>query len=212
LYNKWCAQVDTIADYLKQLRDAHVPVLWRPYHEMNGSWFWWGKELCTTEQYKALWRFTVTYLRDERQVHNLLYAYSTDRFSSAEEYLERYPGDDVIDMLAFDLYDRGPEYAGVLANCARTVSRLALEKGKLAAVSEAGGPIYKQTGWWTKTLLESLRPVKLSYVLVWRNPWQNGEAAFGPWPGHPSAADFVKFHEDPHTLFLKEVSPVNLYR
>ncbi len=42
LYKRWCAQVDVIAGYLKQLRDAHVPVLWRPYHEVNGNWFWWG--------------------------------------------------------------------------------------------------------------------------------------------------------------------------
>jgi mannan endo-1,4-beta-mannosidase len=42
LYNHWCEQVDTIAFYLKKLQDAHVPILWRPYHEMNGDWFWWG--------------------------------------------------------------------------------------------------------------------------------------------------------------------------
>src|SRR5690348_829237 len=42
LYNRWCAQVDVVAGYLKQLRDAHVPVLFRPYHEVNGGWFWWG--------------------------------------------------------------------------------------------------------------------------------------------------------------------------
>ena len=42
LYNRWCAQVDVVAGYLRQLRDAHVPVLFRAYHEMNGNWFWWG--------------------------------------------------------------------------------------------------------------------------------------------------------------------------
>jgi mannan endo-1,4-beta-mannosidase len=42
IYKHWCAQVDSIALFLKKLQDAHVPVLWRPYHEMNGNWFWWG--------------------------------------------------------------------------------------------------------------------------------------------------------------------------
>jgi len=42
LNRRWCAQVDVIAGYLKQLQAAHVPVLWRPYHEVNGDWFWWG--------------------------------------------------------------------------------------------------------------------------------------------------------------------------
>jgi mannan endo-1,4-beta-mannosidase len=115
-------------------------------------------------------------------------------------------------MLAFDLYDRGPEYAGVLKNCAVIVSRLAAEKGKPGAVSEAGGPIAQQADWWTRIILETLRPVPLSYVLVWRNPWRNQEAAFGPFPGHPSASDFVKFYRDPHTLFLQEVKQAQLYR
>ena len=42
LYDRWAEQVDVIAGYLCQLRDAGVPVLFRPYHEMNGNWFWWG--------------------------------------------------------------------------------------------------------------------------------------------------------------------------
>ena len=42
LHQHWCDQVDAIVPYLKQLQDAHVPVLWRPFHEMNGQWFWWG--------------------------------------------------------------------------------------------------------------------------------------------------------------------------
>src|ERR1035437_3628296 len=57
LNQRWCDQVDVIAGYLKQLRDAHVPVLWRPYHEMNGDWFWWGGrrgEHGTTVLYRQL--------------------------------------------------------------------------------------------------------------------------------------------------------------
>ena len=42
LYNRWATQVDSVAVYLKKLQEARVPVLWRPYHEMNGDWFWWG--------------------------------------------------------------------------------------------------------------------------------------------------------------------------
>lgn len=205
-----------LADFMLSLKSddgTFIPVIFRPYHEHTGSWFWWGKNLCTVEEYKALWRMTVEYLRDTRNIHHLLYAYSTDRFTTQEEYLERYPGDDLIDMLAFDLYDRGPDFPETLKNCAQIVSRLAAEKGKFAAVSESGGPIATQTDWWTARLLEPLRSIPLSYVLVWRNPWQGGShAPFGPHPGNPSAPDFVKFYDDPHTLYLQEVSPGNLYR
>jgi mannan endo-1,4-beta-mannosidase len=48
LSKRWCAQVDTTAFYLKKLQDARVPILWRPYHEMNGDWFWWGAVLGNT--------------------------------------------------------------------------------------------------------------------------------------------------------------------
>jgi mannan endo-1,4-beta-mannosidase len=41
LFERWCAQVGVIAGYLKQLWEARVPILWRPYHEVNGGWFWW---------------------------------------------------------------------------------------------------------------------------------------------------------------------------
>ena len=55
LNKRWEAQVDKIASYLKQLQDANVPVLWRPYHEMNGVWFWWGDKK-GPDGYQKLWK------------------------------------------------------------------------------------------------------------------------------------------------------------
>ncbi len=208
LYVKYLDKLAAFMLSLKNDQGKLIPILFRPYHEHTGSWFWWGKNLCTVDEYKALWRFTVTYLRQTKNVHNLLYSYSTDRFSTEKEYLERYPGDDLIDLVGFDLYDRGPEYAATLGNCAKLVSKIAAEKNKIGAVTEAGGPIAKNTEWWTKTLLEALRPYDLSYVLVWRNPTVTSKAKdmpFGPSKGSPGAADFVKFYNDPKTLFLKDI-------
>jgi mannan endo-1,4-beta-mannosidase len=208
LYVKY---LNKLADFMLSLKNdqgKYIPILFRPYHEHTGSWFWWGKNLCTVDEYKALWRFTVNYLRNEKNIHHLLFAYSTDRFNSAEEYLERYPGDDIIDMVAFDLYDRGPDYPAVLGNCAKIVEKIAADRGKIGAVSEAGGPIAKNTEWWTKTVLETLRPFNLSYVLVWRNPTIKAkakDAPFGPSKGSPSEKDFMKFYNDPKTLFLKDI-------
>src|ERR1022692_4918303 len=64
LNKKWCAQVDVIAGFLKQLQVAHIPVLWRPYHEMNGDWFWWGGRLGengTKVLYRQLFDWLVNY-------------------------------------------------------------------------------------------------------------------------------------------------------
>ena len=205
-YKKYLDKLAAFMFSLKTEKGTLIPILFRPFHEHTGSWFWWGKDLCTVDEYKALWRFTVNYLRNEKNIHHLLFAYSTDRFNTKDEYLERYPGDDLIDMVAFDLYDRGPGYSATLGTCAKLVSEIAAEKGKIGAVSEAGGPITKNTEWWTKTLLESIRPYKLSYVLVWRNPFnQPAHEAYGPYKGCPSEQDFVKFYEDPKTMFLKDI-------
>lgn len=212
LYKGW---LDMLADFLKGLKTkdgTYIPILFRPFHEHTGSWFWWGKNLCTVQEYKALWRFTVDYLQNEKNIHHLLYTYSSDRFQTTAEYLERYPGDDVIDVLGFDLYDRGPDYPEMLKNCAEKVSLLAREKGKIATVSETGGPIASDTSWWTERVLKTLRPYKLSYVLVWRNPFKpTSHGAFAPYKGSPDAENFLQFYKDEHTLFQKEVTKERLY-
>jgi mannan endo-1,4-beta-mannosidase len=63
------------ADYLKQLADARVPVLWRPLHEIDGSWFWWT-DAETPENTAALWRLMFDYFVNERELHNLIWVYN----------------------------------------------------------------------------------------------------------------------------------------
>jgi mannan endo-1,4-beta-mannosidase len=191
---------------LKAEDGNYIPVLFRPFHEHTGSWFWWGRNLCTVDEYKTFWRFTVEYLRNKKNIHHLLFSYSTDRFKTEEDYLERYPGDDLIDLVGFDLYDRGADFPKTLSNCARIVQKVAAGKRKIGAVTEAGGPIAKDTEWWTKTLLETLRPYDLSYVLVWRTPFNAPpKVAFGPYKSCPTEGDFVKFYNDKKTFFLMDI-------
>lgn len=85
-----------------------VPIIFRPFHEMNGDWFWWGR--ASPDDYKALWRFTVEYLRDEKGLDNLLYAYAPDLFDSRSEYLAHYPGDEYVDVLGYDDYRTLTQY------------------------------------------------------------------------------------------------------
>jgi hypothetical protein len=212
----YCTYLDRLAEFLLDLKTddgTFIPILFRPYHEHTGSWFWWGKNLCTVEDYKALWHFTVDYLQNKKGIHHLLYTYSTDRFKTTDEYLERYPGDEIIDILGFDLYDRGPDYGDLLKNCAEKVSKLALEKGKIATLSETGGPIASNHSWWTKTVLHSLQSSELSYVLVWRNPFKPADhAAFAPYKGSPDSQDFIQFYNDRKTLFQNDVAKYKLYK
>lgn len=213
LYKSWLTVLANFLTELKTENGTYIPVLFRPFHEHTGSWFWWGKNLCTIDEYKSLWKFTVDYLQNEKNIHHLLYTYSTDRFTTTDEYLERYPGDERIDILGFDLYDRGPDYPATLTNCAEKVTTLAQNKGKIATVSETGGNLGKNINWWTETLFTNLKPFPVSYVLVWRNPFKaTSHGAFGPYKNSPDSENFIEFYNNSKTLFQNDVSKFNIYQ
>jgi mannan endo-1,4-beta-mannosidase len=196
---------------------TQVPIVFRPFHEHTGSWFWWGGDNVSPEDYVRLWRFTVEYLRDVKGVHNLLYAYSPDRFNTVQEYLEYYPGDEYVDILGMDDYSLGrPSWAeGLVLKTGwrlSTVARLAEERGKVAAFTETGAEGIKDPTWWTGQLLATLKSDSLSqrvaWVLVWRNA--NESHHYAPYRGHPSASDFVQFYKDPLILFADDLP--DMYR
>jgi mannan endo-1,4-beta-mannosidase len=145
LYAKWCRQVDSVAVYLKQLSDARVPVLWRPYHEMNGSWFWWGGRhgpKGTAALVRQLFdRYTRVHCLD-----NLIWIWSVDRPNRPEmNFSFYYPGGDCVDILALDVYgnDFNPAYYDSLS---------ALAGGRPMVLGEVGNPptpeiLASQPGW-----------------------------------------------------------------
>ncbi|MDE5906887.1 MAG: glycoside hydrolase family 26 protein, partial [Alistipes sp.] len=100
------ACINRAADFIGDLRDAEgnrIPVIFRPWHENTGSWFWWGAAHCTPEQYIDLWRLTRRCF-DEKGIDNVVWAYSPDKDLTAEKYLLTYPGDEYVDILACDIY------------------------------------------------------------------------------------------------------------
>lgn len=217
-HDKYQRILDDVADWALSLKGddgAPVPLIFRPWHEFDGDWFWWGRSHCTREEFIALWQFTVSYLRDTREVHNLIYAFSPDnRFLTEAEYLDRYPGDQWVDMLGTDNYgDMGRDKYDIetAAKKLKIVSDYAIKAGKLAAFTETGLESIPDTTWYTETLLKTLRkyPMNISYVLVWRNDSRSPTHYYAPFPGHVSAPDFMKFYHDPYTLFEKDLK--NIY-
>lgn len=103
LYQKWAAQMDLLASQLKQLQEARIPVIFRPYHEMNGSWFWWGGRP-GPQGFQALWRQLYTYYTEHHQLHNLLWAWTPDKPNPGVE--DYFPGQDKVDLLGYDIYPR----------------------------------------------------------------------------------------------------------
>lgn len=217
VYKEMLQQVARFSKELKGKDGTLVPLIFRPFHEFDGDWFWWGKGHTSREDFIDVWRFTVSYLRDTLQVHNFIYAFSPDyTFNSKEAFLERYPGDEWVDMLGMDNYadfGRDGKYnlkAG--KKKLRIVSDYALEAGKLAAFTETGLESIPNDKWWTQVLLKTLKDkrLKLAYVLVWRNDAKSQTHFYAPYPGHPSVPDFLRFYEDPFTLFLTDLP--NLYK
>ncbi|MET0635316.1 MAG: glycosyl hydrolase [Chitinophagaceae bacterium] len=194
-----------------------VPMIFRPYHEFDGDWFWWGKSHSTRDEFISLWKFTVQYLRDSVGVHNFLYAFSPDnRFNSEAEFLDRYPGDEWVDLVGMDNYGdmgRDGKYNVTRATkLLKIVSDYAKKSGKLAAFTETGLESIPNTTWWTEVLLKVLKEpdMQLSYVLVWRNDRTSPTHYYAPFPGQVSVPDFMKFYKDPFTLF--EVDLPEMYK
>jgi len=146
LYKQWVKQVDQIAAYLKQLQDAKVPVLWRPYHEMNGNWFWWGGRYEGKYTTAALYRQIFDRMVKFHKLNNLIWVWSVDRPSQpGREFDKYYPGNQYLDLLAIDIYgnDFNQSYYDGL---------MALSQGKPITLGEVGNPpsveiLDKQPNW-----------------------------------------------------------------
>jgi mannan endo-1,4-beta-mannosidase len=177
LYNHWCEQVDAIAVFLKQLQDAHVPVLWRPYHEMNGDWFWWGGrpgESGTVALYKQLFDRLVNH----HHLTNLVWVWSMDRPNKPSmAHANYFPGIDFVDVLALDVY--GSDFAQSYYD-----SIAALSQGKPMALAEVGSPpkpeILEQQPRW-------------AYYMTWASMVRN-----------TPRAEYEALMNDPRVLSLED--------
>jgi Glycosyl hydrolase family 26/Carbohydrate binding domain/Bacterial TSP3 repeat len=182
LFQSWLTQ---IADEFERLKDperggcADAVILFRPFSEMNGNWFWWGQ--LSREDYTALWRYVYTYMTVTRGLHHLLWVYESDSsqhapdgasaLSVASDYY--YPGDDVVDVMGHNLYSdtwdldfdeqavyrRYPKVSGVP------------QAGSAASNPPSNG-IHRATGSFDDLLyLEKIerRYPRLSFFIVWNS-------------------------------------------
>lgn len=211
------AKLKVIGEFVKSVKGKDgkpVPMIFRPFHEMDGSWFWWGRTHRTAEEYKELWKFTVQYLRDSLNVHQFIYAYSPDcGFQSKESYLIDYPGGEYVDMLGMDNYNDLGRYGKYDIEAAKKKLQILGEVGKefnkLIALTETGLESIVKNDWYTTVLLPLLKDSKLpiTYVLVWRNDIYSATHFYAPYPGHASVPDFIKFYNDPYTIFESDLKP-----
>lgn len=137
LNNAWKQQADTIAVYLKKLKDARVPILWRPYHEMNGVWFWWCNKK-GENGFKKLWIMMYNYYVNHHKLDNLIWVWNTNAprdipGDEAFAYEEFWPGSKYVDVLAADVYRNDWKQS-------HHDDLLKLANGKPIALGEVGNP------------------------------------------------------------------------
>jgi mannan endo-1,4-beta-mannosidase len=207
-HEKFLQWLDNIAMFLNSVKTENgvkVPIIFRPYHENTGFWFWWGAKHCSSEQYKELWAMTYERLQ-QKGATQLLYAYSPQELRDTSHYLERYPDDDIIDIIGTDLYQFNDSiYQATLPQQLQIITDIAVNHGKVAALTEAGLEGIKDSVWWTQKLLRIAEKYPLAWILVWRNACDRPEHYYAPFKGQASAQDFIKFYNSPRTLFLKDM-------
>lgn len=220
LYKSWLDDASKFFLSLKGSDGKAIPVLYRPFHELTGDWFWWCKNNATPEQFKEVWKFTVNYFK-AKGVHNLIYVYNTSMVKSREEFLEYYPGEAYADMLSFDNYEyndptKDNTFVENNLKLFGIIDQIAKEQNKIIAFAETGYEAIPYDKFWTKTLLESIGSYKISFVLAWRNHgWQEQEKKmhyYAPYKGQVSEKDFIDFYNLNQTLFQKEVTKEKLYK
>ena len=214
-HGDYLVKLTIAAEFLKSLRGENgeaIPVIFRPYHEHLGTWFWWGVGHCTTEEYNQLWQFTVHYLHDSLNVHNLLWAISPnlDYVDEGDEYYERFPGNEYVDIYGVDFYNNGSVPPAVVVDYTRdlnTIVQHALSNDKIPALTEIGQEGLDDINWHTRMLINPIKHDSINNSIAYAVTWRNANATHfhAPYPGHPSVPDFIDFYNDPYTLFERDL-------
>jgi len=163
-YTRWLQYLDAIAEYLAELRDAGVVVFWRPFHEMNGGWFWWGAG--SAFDFKAVWQHMFDYFTNTKGLNNLLWVYAPDDgYGGEKPGLYFYPGDAYVDIVGID------KYTGSGSSIELRQYEEMLSTGKPLGLTEFG----PGGGSWDYTNL--INEIRNKYPkIVFFCPWDEGYA------------------------------------
>jgi hypothetical protein len=204
-FQQWLERVSDFIGTLTDSKGQAVPIIFRPWHENNGSWFWWGEKICSAEEYRQLWNLVQDTLT-ARGFDNLLWSYSPnlDGHWTTERFMQRYPGDDRVALLGEDAYQWGTQEDFVRDVTADLdfLSAFAKSHGKLLAMTECGLKNMTDPTWYTHVLQPVIESCPLCYFHLWRN---YREEFFGPVPGQPCGDDYKEMVSSIHILMLKDI-------
>ncbi len=160
-YDTWMSWLSALADDLQWYEDHDITIIWGPLHESNGGWFWWGTGSGTSNAaYKAVWQHMYDYFTNTRGLHNLLWAYSPNNNSTAATAVNKYPGNDYVDIVGPDKYDN--TYTSIYNEFTQS------QYGKVFAWGEVGQNTSSIDNRMYINQIKSTFP-KAAYYMQWAN-------------------------------------------
>ena len=202
--------LDRLAAYILSLTDEQgktIPFIFRPWHEHTQSWNWWGSKCATDEEFRALWEFTLRYLRDEKGIHQMIYAISPQMdevYPDTQKRLTyRWPGDKLVDFIGMDCYHGRNKKA--FASNVKAIAELSVQKQKPCGITETGIEGVNYPTYFTEEVRPALENNPVSLIVFWRNDSRSKPHHFLPYKGHPAEADFVRFTQWPVILLEKDL-------
>ncbi|MEM9446080.1 MAG: glycosyl hydrolase [Verrucomicrobiota bacterium] len=216
--------LDQAADFFKAMKDENgklIPIFFRPLHEQYHDSFWWSGDGATVEQYNQLWYEMIGYLRDTREVRNLIYIISPNKTDKEQKYVEKFPGHNWVDAYGIDWYSRSNFY-GQIERSSELIVRMAREHNKIAVLTEIGvkGGMTSETSasWYSIHALQ-LKDNPVASEVAWFHQWSSKiydfawspvKKSFRPDLAH-TIPDFLKFYNDEWTVFADGMPALGIY-
>jgi mannan endo-1,4-beta-mannosidase len=209
-------QLDLVIDIINNdlvVETDQIPIVFRPLHEMNGGWFWWGSQATTAAYYIELYRMLVTYVRD--RTNSVLFCWSPN----TPVNFDYYPGDDYVDVLGVDSYEIDP--LTIRGQLVQIVDH-AQANGKVAVFSETGYRLNPGTtsgddarsAYWKDVVLPAILddPAQKAQRIAWMLTWINASWSF-PYVPHGNSSNaaktnFIDFKKSPFVVFGDEVPDI----
>ncbi len=195
-------ELNVDAAFLRELDNNDIPILWRPYHEMNGGWFWWCLKqengyLIDSRSFTELWKYTYNYYENVLGLKNLVWVYSPNNDTGGLVDVDYgYPGDAYVDMTGLDWYSNGKYEIGEKLKEGVTAYDKMMAHGMPVALTEYGGSGGELDALETWEDLQKMYRdgKKLTYILTWTS-----DHSF------PKAGKLDEFMAKPDTLSLKDI-------
>jgi beta-mannanase len=217
----YLAELDKVVAIINNdlvVNGENIPIVFRPLHEMNGNWFWWGANCSgfTPTDYRALFQLTANYIKE--RTNSVLFCWSPNSPVNSTVITNYYPGDEYVDILGLDMYEIT---ASPFRQHMAAIVDYAQAHDKIAMLSETG--YRNDTGngdaaakYWNDTVLPAIvndtsgKALKIAWVLTWINAsWSH------PYVPHATSTStakqsFINFKNSPHVMFSDEIE--NMYQ